>query len=99
MIMIVHRVTYRGKPGRMNEVVQMISDAGKASGFRGTYRVYTPSFGPQHQVCLELEFADLAECEKFWNEWWKLPTTPAHMKKWNELVESGGTSEIWVLRT
>jgi len=77
----------------------MVFDAGKAIGFRGTARVSIPSFGPQGQVCWEGEFSDLAECQKFWNDWWKLPTTPAHMKKWNELVESGGTSEIWVLRT
>ncbi len=97
--MIVHRLCYMVKPGRINEVVQMIFEAGKASGFSGTSRVYTPVYGPFYKVCLELEFADQGECGKFWDEWWKLPTTPAHMKKWNELVESGGTSEIWVLRT
>lgn len=97
--MIVHRLCYRVKPGHVNDVIQMIFDAGKASGFSGTARVYTPVYGPAYQVCCELEFTDQAECEKFWNGWWKLPTTPAHMKRWHELLESGGTSELWVLRT
>jgi len=97
--MIVHRITFKVKPGRTNEVVQMILDEWKRGGSNVPHRVYVPVFGPQDQVCWEAEFADLAERKKFWDEWWSQPTNPEFMKKWVELVESGGTSEIWVLRT
>jgi hypothetical protein len=30
-----------------------------------------------------------------WAEWNDLPTTPAFLEKWSELVEPGITTEIW----
>lgn len=97
--MIVHRFTYRVKPGRTSELVQLTLDEWKRGGSSVPHRVYVPVFGPRDQVCMEVEFADLAERKKFWDEWWNQPTTPAFVKKWNELVDSGGSEEIWVLRT
>ena len=45
----------------------------------------------------ENAIARLAVYEKFWADWLAKPETPAFLEKWNELIESGGSREIWEL--
>lgn len=97
--MYVQRTFYRVRHGCTDELVRMILDEFQHIGFRGVYRVSTPTFGPRDVVCWEAEFADLAAYEQFWADWLQRPTTPAFMNRWGELTEAGGTNELWKLHT
>ena len=103
--MIVERTIVKAKPGRRDEAADLVLSELVAQRERGNYsrpfRVYTPRFsGQSHtRVILEWEYEDLAECERVWEEWLALPTTPAFWEKWNQLVEPDAINEIWNVRT
>jgi len=58
-------------------------------------RLLTPVYGTFDQMVLELRFQTLAEYEKFWADWWSLPTTQQFVELWPSLFMSGGNSELW----
>ena len=45
----------------------------------------------------ENAIARLAVYEKAWAEWLSWPETAPFLEKWNELIEPGGSREIWEL--
>ena len=92
--MIVQRMTISIKPGRMDEVLTLLKEDRKRSGFQS--RLYQIDIGTFGQIAIELEFEDMAAREKFWTEWGAVPERPAFMEKWLEYTKSGGT-EIWTL--
>jgi hypothetical protein len=95
--MILQRLTFHVKPGRMDEVVEMLKAADEVLGSTDISRIYTPNIGQFDVVVNDLEFENLAELDALWAEWWSNPETPAFMEKWNELVDAGGGSEVWNL--
>jgi hypothetical protein len=103
---IVQRFSIKAKPGYRQEAIDLVLSEVKAQRERGNYmhafRAYAPQFSgqPERQLLLEWEFEDLADFESMWDEWFALPTSPAYMEKWHELVEQGtATNEIWHLHT
>ena len=104
--MIVERSAVTVKPGHgRDEVADLVLSEIVAQKERGNYsrpfRLYIPKFSgqPGNVLVLEWEFEDLAEHAEMWAEWWALPTTPAYLAKWAELVEPGAVSEIWNVMT
>ena len=103
--MIVARMTVKAKWGHRDEVADLVLSELVAQKERGNYarpfRVYTPEFSGQSSnvLILEWEYEDLAERDKMWTEWLALPTTPAYLEKWGELVDPYQVSEIWNVRT
>ena len=93
--MIVNRLTYTVKLGRMQELLDFVNADRKKHGYN--YRMYQSNIGTFDQVAFELEFEDLAAFDKFWSEWIALPETAAFMEKFNEMTLPGGTNEIWNL--
>ena len=102
--MIVRRQLVKAKPGCRQQVVDLVLSELAAQRERGDYsgpfRVYTPRFSGQswRQVILEWEFEDLAEHDQMFQQWFALPSTPAYMEKWHELVEPDDVNEIWNVR-
>ena len=95
--MLVHRHIIQVKPGRGPEVIEMLKAEDERTGYTDKTRIYTSNIGPVHTMIYEIEFENLSELEESWTEWWSLPETPAFMEKWNELIETGGSSETWTL--
>lgn len=94
--MIVQRATITVKVGRMSEAAALVLEEGRRHPPRA-YRVYTPHTGRHDALAIEWEFEDVAERERYWAEWASKPATPAFWEEWNELVEPGAVSEVWVL--
>ena len=95
--MIVHRLTIHVKQGCMEEALKMLKAARAKLDNPNIARIYTSNIGPFNQLVEDLKFENLSEYEKFWEEWWSKPETTEFMKKWNELVETGGAGEVWNL--
>jgi hypothetical protein len=96
-MMLVHRTTFVVKVGKRDEAVEVLKSGADYLEKVPTFRVYGSSIGPRDTLVLELEFENLAEYERFWDEWFATPESAAVMEKWVQLREPGGTSEIWQL--
>jgi hypothetical protein len=94
--MVVDRRTFSVKPGKQDEVVELIKKAAFFSPFTISYRIYTPYFARTDEVILEIEFQDLAECDRYWAGWLQ-KVTPEWGASWNNLVETGGKAEAYVI--
>jgi hypothetical protein len=81
----------------MDEIAALIMAETKRVGQTPVVRLYLPEIAPFDQIAMEWEFADLAEYQSFWEEWFASPGGIAFLEKWNELTETGGTNEIWTL--
>ena len=99
--MIATRQTFKVKPGRMQEAVELVAKEIAAererSGHSGRTRVYTPNIARFNQLAVEWKYESLAEHESFWAQWNARPTTAAFFQKWAEVSEGDGTAEIWNL--
>lgn len=91
--MFINRITYKVKPGAMDEVVKLSKAEIERTGSKAT--VYTPYFGTNDVVVFDFKFESLEAYQKFWNEWFASPEADEFMKKFNTLVESGGSNELW----
>ena len=102
--MIVERWTVKAKENR-KELVDLALSELVAQKERGNYsrpfRAYTPMYSgqPTNVAIFEWEYEDMVERDRMWAEWWKLPTTPAFLEKWETAHETGIVREIWDLRT
>lgn len=92
--MLVQRMTVNVEKGRMEDILALLKENRKRSGF--DYRLYEIDIGTFDQIALEFEFEDMATREKSWAEWSARPETTAFMEKWLEWTK-GGTNEIWQL--
>ena len=95
--MIVHRQTFTVKLGQRDAAMELLNTGGTHVEPTPTFRVYGNSVGPHDTVVLEIEFENLADYERFWNAWRAAPESAAVFEKWYQLIEPGGTSEIWDL--
>jgi hypothetical protein len=91
--MFINRITYKVKPGSIVEVVKL--SKAEIERTRSKATVYTAYFGPNDVVVFDFEFESLEAYQKFWNEWFASPEGDEFMKKFNTLVESGGSNELW----
>jgi hypothetical protein len=94
--MIVERRTYEVQFGHGQEMVDIIKTEMEAVGPHIVSRIYRDAIGPFNRVAHEMEFQDLAEREKFWEEWADKRLTPEFLEKWTEIAPGGG-NEIWIL--
>ena len=92
--MIVQRMTFVGKPGRMDEMVEVLKEAWTFWDQPPTYRVYRPISGPMGVLYQEIEFEDWAARAEFWAEGRSKPGWPELMEKWIELIDTGGSNEL-----
>ena len=101
--MLVNRRTFLVKPGKMEEVKGLIVDYAHERGLLSSgsdQRLSTALVGPLDVLVLESDHENLAAFEQFWTEAFDHPGAEAFFQKWNTLIESGGTNEIWeVTRT
>jgi LPS sulfotransferase NodH len=95
--MIVNRRTFIVKRGRLEEVVALIMAETKRVGQTPVVRLYLPEIAAFDQIAMEWEFENLAEYQRFWEEWFASPQGVAFLEKWNDLTETGGANEIWTL--
>jgi hypothetical protein len=91
--MYINRITYKVKRGAIAEMVKLSKVEIERTRSKAT--VYTAYFGPRDVVVFDFEFESLEAYQKFWNEWVASPEGDEFMKKFNTLLESGGSNELW----
>ncbi len=92
--MYINRRTFTTKHGKQQEIIALIMET-QASIPEQSVRITTPEFGPFDTLALEFDFATLADYERFWTEFFERPETAEMMAQWDELVETGGSNELW----
>jgi|GEM_PF-1524878 len=95
--MIVNRVTIPLKVGKTQEFLALLAEDNQRFKPPHAYRVYTSNIGTSDTVCIEWEFENLSEYEPWRENWLPTAESQAFMQKSNELIEHGGTREIWNL--
>ena len=95
--MIVNRVVFRVKPGKMEKAVQFAKEIRVKLFDPGHSRLYTDNFAPHSSLSIEIEFKNFAAIDKLQAAWRGHPDVEEWEKTWNEVFESGGTTEIWDL--
>ena len=59
-------------------------------------RIYTPAYGPQHNVIFWEDFWEsVAEREAYWEKYFEKPEFSAWWDRFNEFLEPGGSIEVW----
>ena len=91
--MFINRRTNKVKPGAMEELVKLTKAEIERTKSKAT--VYTAYFGPYDVIVFDFEFESLEAYQKFWDEWFASPEGDRFMEKYNTLVESGGSNELW----
>lgn len=91
--MLVERMEWHAKPGRIDELVELAKSAAEWCGthHRGTYRTNIR----WDRLAMDLQFEDWTEQDEFWNRWNSDPDTPEFSSKWNDCVTGDGGSEMW----
>jgi hypothetical protein len=93
--MIVQRISVRAKPGRRDEVVEVLKAERANLDDPSTMRVLTSNVGaPWNTLVYELTSENLADSEQGWEEWNARPETPEVFEKWLQLVDDW-SSEYW----
>jgi hypothetical protein len=91
--MIVERWTWTAKVGRRDEFVEMIKALLELNGFAG--RVCTFEQGPFDKVTFYQEFESMEDRQEVWDAIdWSRPEVVELTEKWDDLIETGTTSEI-----
>ena len=57
-----------------------------------------PYYGPFDAIAVELEFADVAEMEQGWADWFASERGRQFMEQWVKFVEPDGTNEVFLLQ-
>ena len=97
--MIVHRMTFYIKPGHIEEARALALAEIKRVNWHRPIRLYTSRMGRFNTLATENDFANLAEYEQYWNDWFATPAARTCLEKWDTLVEPGGAEELWDLAT
>ena len=95
--MKVERLTYNVKRGRAKDLVALILEDVKRFPPPHGFRVYSAEAAHTDLVALELEYENHAERANMWDEWMRAPGTDEFTRKYDELVERGGTREFWIV--
>lgn len=91
--MLIARITFYITPTHTpQEFVDLLPDY-----LRNAARIYTANVGERGRVCLELEFADFTEYEKYWGEWGGTPEHKAFHKQASPFLHQNNLLEIWNL--
>ena len=95
--MIVQRMVFETKPGRREEMVEILQDIWKLMDHPPTYRIYRTITGQFNEVFMEIEFEDFEQYEKFWADAVSHPERPPLIEKWFTVVDSGSSTEFLTL--
>ena len=90
--MVVDRMVWHVKPGKVEQVVEMLSQF-LHDPDHPMKRVYVPKISPLHRIVFESEYESVADWERHRDEW----NAAEFMPKWYEPMEGGGAEEIWEL--
>jgi hypothetical protein len=95
--MIVQRITYKVKPGHVEEAVALARE--QKARYVGVVpvRFYAPGLSPPYTIAVEFEFENLAALDALWTRMGTDPDWAAFMEKWTALLASGGTNNTWTL--
>ena len=94
--MIAIRYSVNVKVGCMEKALEMAKRANQ--DLLGDYkaRIYTPAYGPQHNVIVWEDFWEsVAEREAYWGKYMEKPEFSAWWDRFNEFLEPGGSTEVW----
>jgi len=94
--MIVQRMTFVAKPGRLGEMIELFRAERERTHTSG--RISTFLYGSRDVLENELTFDNEQERQSFWDEWSSQPEAAKFLKKLQGLRESGGTNELLLLR-
>jgi hypothetical protein len=92
-IMFINRRTNKVKPWAMDELVKLTKAEFERIGSKG--KIYTPYIGPYDVIVFDFEYESLEAYQSSWEEWFASPEADEFLKKFNTLVESGGSNELW----
>jgi len=93
---IVNRRTWMVRSGKMDDLVGLLKgERGKGDN---PWDISTAVYGPKDMVAGDFVSESLAANEQSWDEWGTSERTKIFFEKWDQLVESGGASEIWEAR-
>ena len=95
--MIVQRITYNVKPGRMQEAVALAAEQKVRYAGAVPVRVYGPGLSPLDALAVEFEFENIAALDALWSRMGADPVWMAFMEQWNALMAGGGTNNTWTL--
>ena len=93
--MIVTKRTYVPRPGHASDLMELIREGHKILDYTPPFRILTAIAGPLMVVLHEIEYADLAEMQKFAADMEASDKWPGLMERWMKIVESSGSVEIW----
>ncbi|MFN2203957.1 MAG: hypothetical protein ACK2UO_22360 [Caldilineaceae bacterium] len=96
--MIVDRRTFIAKPGKVEELVEVLKSGAEHMASRPPFRVYSAMVGTGSGVVLELEFDDLNHYERWWEEWSAAPESAAVLERFDSLRAPEWKSELWRAR-
>ncbi|MCE7986297.1 MAG: hypothetical protein DYG89_34420 [Caldilinea sp. CFX5] len=97
--MIVNRRSFPVKAGCMDQALALLRDAGqKYPHPQGRpRRLYASNLGELSVVAFEIEYANLAEYEAYWNAIAAQPWIGDFFAQWDTIIESGAKNEIWAV--
>jgi hypothetical protein len=95
--LIVHRMTFYIKAGQTDEALALALAEIKRYNWHRPIRFYATKTERFNTLASESEFANLAEYEQFWNDWFADPAARAFLDKWTPLEEPGGMQKLWEL--
>lgn len=98
--MIVFRITHKVKPGCTQEVVDLLKEYRERRPNQDRpARIYHDRVGPRHTVIWETEYEDFAAYQKQMAaaSYRRHPMADTFWERLNDLVDSGGSTEIWNL--
>lgn len=95
--MIVNRRTFVVKNGQMDRAVEMLREAGQKFPYSRPRRLFVPSFAAFDALVLDVEHADMAEYDEYWNAVLALPWFEDWMAEWHQITETGGANELWTV--
>jgi hypothetical protein len=96
--MIVQRITYTLRPGRMQEALDMVFSQIEKEPPPHAVRVYSPGTGSWDQITLKFEFESVAESDEHWGQWPAKPGTSEYLAKFNELITPPTGSEFRAMK-
>ena len=93
--MIVFRNYVHVRQGKMMEAVDLVKQMLAISPPPGVFRIYTDYVGQSNTLVTEAEFADLAEFESSYAEFFANEKLADIGAEFDKLVDGHGHTEIW----
>ena len=93
--MVINRRTFNMNKGSMEAAIQLIKDTVAELHSEKSPRLSTAFFGPFDVLCMEVEFENLEQYEKYWKDLFARPEMERFFEKWDQMTAPGGANELW----